>query len=118
MNAGLPELEVSGVVDEATIAAIGAFEAAQGVFPSGMLHLVIDEPEALAQGQVEGDTLKEACVAAREACKAEAACPPDDATIFHDLDDEWDGDGETGVTQEILLRSLEVEMRSYLHLLY
>jgi hypothetical protein len=77
VSTGLPELEVTGVVDVATIAAINAFEVAQAIVPTGLLHVPEEEPIALLQGQGEGDTIKEACMAAREVLKANANCGAD-----------------------------------------
>jgi hypothetical protein len=77
VSSGLPELPVTGVVDLETVTAIGAFEVAQGIAPTGQLHVVVEEPIALFQGQGEGDTLKDACTAARDDLKAHANCGAD-----------------------------------------
>lgn len=77
---GSPTIAVDGQCGPTTLAAISAFLTAQGVPPTAHLFYVVSEdaPIALSQGQGEGNTLAEACQKAREACKAQAQCGPQD----------------------------------------
>jgi hypothetical protein len=75
---GVPPIAVTGSLDAPTAAGIAVFEASMGLLPTGLVHVPIDDDAApLAQGQGEGDTISEACNAARNACKALAGCPAD-----------------------------------------
>jgi peptidoglycan hydrolase-like protein with peptidoglycan-binding domain len=82
VSSGLPPLEITRVFDAATATAIAAFQAAQGATPTGTMHVLVDEPAVpLVFGQGEGETLSEACAAARAECKRRAACGPDQVKV-------------------------------------
>lgn len=74
-ESGATQLEITGSLDDTTLAAIAAFQGAVGADASELLE-VFDETlaETLSQGQGDGDTIQEARKAAREACIAQLNC--------------------------------------------
>jgi hypothetical protein len=68
---------------------------------------------ALEEGHMRG------VFAAAEAAIAETPLPEvDGSIIFHDPDEDQDDDGDVGISPEVLILSLETEMRDYLGILY
>ncbi|MFD8543211.1 peptidoglycan-binding protein [Streptomyces sp. NPDC059649] len=74
---GLPLISVDGLVGPATIGAINAFQATQGGDQDGQMVLA-DASSGLVSGQGDGNSLKEACEAAKADCKATADCAQGD----------------------------------------
>ncbi|QZY20237.1 peptidoglycan-binding domain-containing protein [Streptomyces decoyicus] len=74
---GLELIVVDGLVGPATIGAIKGFQAAQGGDQDGQIVLAESSSGGVA-GQGDGDTLKEACEAAKADCKAKAGCAQGD----------------------------------------
>lgn len=74
-ESGATQLEITGSLDDTTLAAIAAFQGAVGADASELLE-VFDETlaETLSQGQADGDTIQEAKKAARKACIAQLNC--------------------------------------------
>ncbi len=81
---GLPPLALDGVAGPLTLAAITAFQLVHGGVGDGTMRIAVGdepvlpgpEPVELSQGQADGATIAEACKAARDDCKAQAACAP------------------------------------------